>query len=224
MERLLRAAIYARVSTQDQNNQIQIRELTQCVECHGWKLAGVYEDRTSGATVTRPGLDRLMADARQRRFDVLLVWKLDRFGRSLVHCIGAIQELGSLGVRFMAVTQGLDTDERNPAAKLLMHILAAVAQFERELIRERVAAGLRHAKERGTKSGRPVGRPRRVFDRDQVTVLRKRGLSVERIAREMSVSVGTAFRVLRERAGEDGAFQNPRPIVPSGDADRKDLR
>src|SRR5207302_53730 len=102
---------------------------------------------------------------RKRRLDAVLVWKLDRFGRSLVHCVGTIQELASFGVRFLAVSQGLDTDESNPASKLLMHILAAVAQFERELIRERVAAGMRHAKERGTRSGRPIGRPRRVFDR-----------------------------------------------------------
>jgi DNA invertase Pin-like site-specific DNA recombinase len=87
-----------------------------------------------------------MADVRKRRFDAVPVWKLDRFGRSLVHCVGAIQELVSMGVRFLAISQGLDTDESNPGSKLLLHILAAVAQFERELIRERVAAGMRHAR------------------------------------------------------------------------------
>src|SRR5690348_54998 len=124
-----RAAIYARVSTTDQNNTVQVRELTEYVERRGWQLAGVYQDQISGAHATRPGLDRLMADARQRRFDGVLVWKLDRFGRSLVACVSGIQELASLGIRFIATSQGLDTDESNPASKLLLHILAAVAQF-----------------------------------------------------------------------------------------------
>src|ERR1700674_5297610 len=142
----MRAPIYARVSTSDQNNSIQVRELTEYVQHRGWELAGIYQDQISGAKVSRPGLDRLMADARQRRLDAVLVWQLDRFGRSLIHCVSGIQELASLGVRFIATSQGLDTDESNPASKLLLHILAAIAQFERELIRERVSAGMRNAK------------------------------------------------------------------------------
>ena len=102
-----------------------------------------------------------------RRFDAIVVWKLDRFGRSLVHCVSGIQELASLGIRFIATSQGLDTDESNPASKLLMHILASMAQFERELIRERVSAGIKSARKHGTKTGkanRPASadfRPRR---------------------------------------------------------------
>jgi putative DNA-invertase from lambdoid prophage Rac len=193
----MRAAIYARVSTSDQNNYIQIRELTEYVERRGWELAAVYQDQISGAKVSRPGLDRLMADARQRRFDIVLVWKLDRFGRSLVHCVSGIQELASLGVRFIATSQGLDTDESNPASKLLLHILAAVAQFERELIRERVSAGMKNAKAKGTRSGKPIGRPRRVFDHHQVRQLRKDGLAIDAIARQMKLGVGTVLRVLQ---------------------------
>ena len=139
-----------------------------------------------------------MTDARQRRFDVVLVWKLDRFGRSLVHCVSGIQELASLGIRFIATSQGLDTDESNPASKLLLHILAAVAQFERELIRERVSAGMRNAKTKGTRSGKPIGRPRRVFNRAEVLRLRQDGISIARIARQMNVGVGTVARVLEE--------------------------
>jgi DNA invertase Pin-like site-specific DNA recombinase len=119
----MKAAIYARVSTADQHNAIQIRELTDYVQRRGWELAGTYQDQISGAKTNRPGLDKLMSDARQRRFDAVLVWKLDRFGRSLVHCVSGIQELSSLGIRFIATSQGLDTDESNPASKLLMHIL-----------------------------------------------------------------------------------------------------
>src|SRR5262245_59282872 len=174
----MRAAIYARVSTGDQNNAIQIRELTEYVERRGRALAAVYQDQMSGGKANRPGLDRLMTDARQRRFDAVLVWKLDRFGRSLVHCVSGIQELASLGIRFIATSQGLDTDESNPASKLLMHILAAVAQFERELIRERVSAGMRSAKAKGTRSGKAIGRPRRVFDREEVMRLRQDGVSM----------------------------------------------
>jgi len=100
-----------------------------------------------------------MADARRRKFDIVVVWKLDRFGRSLVHCVSGIQDWRAWGIRFIATSQGLDTDESNPASKLLLHILAAVAQFERELIRERVSAGMKAAKTHGTKTGNAIGRP-----------------------------------------------------------------
>jgi putative DNA-invertase from lambdoid prophage Rac len=191
------AAIYARVSTADQTNAIQVRELKEYVERRGWEVAAIYQDQMSGAKASRPGLDQLMADARLRRFDAVVVWKLDRFGRSLVHCVSGIQELASLGIRFIATSQGLDTDESNPASKLLMHILAAVAQFERELIRERVSAGMRAAKAHGTKTGNAIGRPRRIFDRAEVVRLRAAGLSIERVARQMRIGVGTAVRVLK---------------------------
>ncbi len=193
----MRAAIYARVSTNDQTNTIQIRELTEYVQRRGWEVAGVYQDQMSGKTASRPGLNQLIADARLRKFDVVLVWKLDRFGRSLVHCVGAIQELQALGIRFLAISQGLDTDKSNPTSQLLMHILAAVAQFERELIHERVSAGMRAAKTHGTKTGRAIGRPRRVFDRAEVVRLRTAGLSLGNIARRMSIGVGTVVRVLK---------------------------
>jgi DNA invertase Pin-like site-specific DNA recombinase len=138
-----------------------------------------------------------MADARLRTFDVVVVWKLDRFGRSLVNCVSGIQELDSLGVRFVATSQGLDTDESNPASKLLLHILAAVAQFERELIHERVSAGMKAAKQHGTKTGNPIGRPPRIFDRERVVRLRQSGMSIEKVATHMGLGVGTVVRVLK---------------------------
>jgi len=193
----MRAAIYARVSTTDQTNTIQVRELKEYAQRRGWEVSGVYEDQMSGAKASRPGLNQLMADARLRKFDAVIVLKLDRFGRSLVHCVGAIQELQALGIRFIAISQGLDTDKSNPTSQLLMHILAAVAQFERELIHERVSAGMRAAKTHGTKSGNAIGRPRRVFDREEVVRLRKTGLSLEKIADQMSIGVGTVVRVLK---------------------------
>jgi len=193
----MHAAIYARVSTTDQTNAIQIRELKEYVERRGWELAGVYQDQMSGAKASRPGLNQLMADARCRKFDVVVVWKLDRFGRSLVHCVSGIQELASLGIRFIATSQGLDTDESNPASKLLLHILAAISQFERELIHERVSAGMKAAKTHGTKTANPVGRPGRIFNRDEVVRLRETGLSIEKIADQMSIGVGTVVRALQ---------------------------
>jgi putative DNA-invertase from lambdoid prophage Rac len=199
----MNAAIYARVSTTDQTNAIQVTELKDYVERRGWTLTNAYQDQMSGAKASRPGLDQLMADARRRRFDVVVVWKLDRFGRSLVHCVFGIQELASLGIRFIATSQGLDTDEANPASKLLMHILAAVAQFERELIRERVSAGMKAAKARGTKSGNAIGRPRRIFDREAVVRLRAEGMSIEKIARQMSIGVGTVVRAVQAGGERD---------------------
>src|ERR1700730_19000199 len=115
----MNAAIYARVSTTDQTNAIQIRELTEYVTRRGWELASVYQDQMSGAKASRPGLDQLIADARTRKFDIVVVWKLDRFGRSLVHCVSGIQEVASLGVRFVASSQATVYYQSNPASKLL---------------------------------------------------------------------------------------------------------
>ncbi len=189
----MKAAIYARVSTSDQHNEIQVNELTEYVARRGWDLAGVYQDEMSGAGARRPGLDALMRDARLRKFDTVLVWKLDRFGRSLVNCVAGIQELAALGVRFIAVSQGLDTDAASPTSQLLLHILAAVAQFERELIRERVAAGMKNAKAHG----KHVGRPRREIDARRIVQMRERGMSFPVIARELGVGQATIIRAIQ---------------------------
>jgi DNA invertase Pin-like site-specific DNA recombinase len=186
----MRAAIYARVSTTDQHNEIQVAEMTEYVNRRGWELAGVYQDTMTGAKAQRPGLDAMMADARQRKIDAVVVMKLDRFGRSLVNCVAGIQELTAAGVRFIATSQGIDTDATNPTTRLLLHILAAVAEFERELIRERVSAGLKHAKAKGTR----IGRPRRVFDRQRALDMREQGMSYPAIARALSVGYGTVVR------------------------------
>ena len=206
----MRAAIYARVSTTDQNCEMQLGELREYVSRRGWELAGEYVDTGwSGAKASRPELNRLMHDAGQRKFDVILCWKLDRFGRSLLHCKSALQELQAYGVRFIATSQNIDTDESNPAARFLLHILMAAAEFERELIRERSMAGLKRyrgqyaagkvGKEVHSKSGKdlPVGRPKRVFARHRVFELRAQGLSYRQIARQLEIGEGTVRRVLR---------------------------
>jgi putative DNA-invertase from lambdoid prophage Rac len=125
----VRAAIYARVSTTDRHNEIQISELTEYIARRGWDLAGVYQDTMSGAKVSRPGLDALMAEARARRIDTVVVLKLDRLGWSVLNCVAGTQELTALGVRLIDISKGLDTDTSNPTSRLLLHILAALAEF-----------------------------------------------------------------------------------------------
>jgi putative DNA-invertase from lambdoid prophage Rac len=131
----VRAAVYARVSTTDQTCEMQLRELRDYCQRRGWEIAGEYVDTGwSGAKASRPELDRLMKDARQRRFDAVLVWKLDRWGRSLIQSLQSVQELASMGVRFIATTQNIDTDESNPMSRFMLHIFGAFADYAERAI------------------------------------------------------------------------------------------
>src|SRR5262249_46806823 len=142
-----------------------------------------------------PALDRLMADAAKRKFDCVVVWKIDRFGRSVLHLNQQLAALTSYGVRFIATSQSLDTDERNPTSHLLLQILASVAEFEREMIRERRLSGIRAAQA----AGKVVGRPKRVFRRDEVVRLRdEEGLSWRAIGKELNVPVMTLLDSYRQ--------------------------
>ena len=186
----MRVAIYARVSTADQSCAMQLRELREYIERRGWTAAGEYVDSGwSGAKASRPELDRLMRDASRRRFDAVLVWKLDRWGRSVAHSIQRIQELIALDIRFLAVTQNIDTDESNPMSRFLLHIFAAFAELEREMIRERVTSGIRSAQA----SGKKLGRPKRVFRRDLAISLRESGMSWRKIAATLEVPMATVI-------------------------------
>src|SRR6266568_3951265 len=147
------AAIYARVSTLDQEPENQLAELRRYVAARGWTAAEHVDRGVSGAKDKRPALDRLLMDARRRRFDVVVVWRLDRLGRNLRHLITLLEELQALGIAFVSLNEGIDAT--TPAGKLQMHILGAIAEFERERIRERVLAGLQRAKAQGTQLGRP---------------------------------------------------------------------
>ncbi len=205
-------ACYVRVSTPDQNPELQLRELRDYATRQGWELADAYEDVGSGSKACRPGLHRLMEDARKGKFKAVLVWKLDRFGRSLVDCLKNIQLLEDNRVQFIAVTQGLDTDRKNPAARFLLQILGAAAEFERSLILERVQAGqarYRQDYQAGrvgrtvhSRSGKdlPAHRPRKIFDREKVVRLRQDGLSLRQIAKRMGIGLGTVSRTLQERS------------------------
>ena len=190
----MRCAIYARVSTTDQNCEMQLRELREYIQRRGWEPAAEYVDTGwSGTKASRPQLDRLMVDARAHRFDCILVWKLDRFGRSVVHLSHSLGDLRSWAVRFIAVTQSIDTDQANPTSNLLLNILAAIAEFEREMIVERVKAGVKEAK----RKGKHCGRPKKVFPRGRALELRKQGKSWAAVASELGVPISTVRDALR---------------------------
>ncbi len=153
----MRAAIYARCSTLDQHPENQLAELRKYVQARSWS-AHEYTDRgISGSKDKRPALDALIRDAKRRRFDVLVCWRLDRLGRSLKHLVTLLDELQVLGIAFVSLAEGIDATL--PAGKLQMHILAAIAEFERERIRERVIAGLARARAQGQRLGRRRATP-----------------------------------------------------------------
>lgn len=199
----VRAAIYTRVSTQDQNAEMQRRALIDYCEARGWAYQ-VFTETASGAA-SRDVLNEVIREACEGRFDVVVVWKLDRFGRSLIECCHSIGQLESAGVRFIATTQSIDTGERgDSAAKFTLHVLAAASEYERELIRERSLAGLiryradyarGRAKSRSGKN-QAIGRPPRVLDVAQVAALREKGCSWSQIAKRLGVSERTCRRRL----------------------------
>ena len=203
----MKVAIYVRVSTDDQHCDMQLRELRQYVEARSWTVAGEYQDEGfSGRKASRPALDRLMTDALARRIDCIVVYKLDRFGRSVKNLSDLLTSLDSAGVRFIAITQGIDTDKSNPTSRLLLNILSAVAEFESDIIKERVTSGLMNYREafaigkaRPSKSGKnlAVGRPARVWDREEARRLIAEGLSLRTAAARLGVSAMTLQRGLR---------------------------
>ena len=186
-----RVAIYARVSTTNhgQDASLQTREMRQFAEARGWTLADEYVDQgVSGAKDSRPELNPLMADAKRRRFDVVLVWKLDRFGRSLRHLVNALAEFESLNIAFVSLSDNLDLS--TASGRLMFNIIGAMAEFERALIQERVKAGIRNA----LAKGRRIGRPRVAVDAAKIAALRASGLSWRTTERELGLSVSTARR------------------------------
>src|SRR6202790_135848 len=190
----MKAAIYARVSTVNHGQDVSMhtRELREYCERRGFEIVDEYTDvGFSGSKDSRPELNRLMADAKQRRFDAVCVWKLDRFGRSLRHLVNALADLESLGVSFISIKDNLDLS--TPSGRLMFQIIGAMAEFERSLIQERVKAGLRNARAKG----KTLGRPRVAVDAAQIARLRASGASWPKIARELGVSVGTVYQAAR---------------------------
>jgi DNA invertase Pin-like site-specific DNA recombinase len=186
-----RAALYARVSTLDQEPENQLAELRRYVAARDWVAIEYVDQGVSGAKDRRPALDRLVADARRRQVDTVVVWRLDRLGRSLKHLVTLLDEFHAVGVGFVSLGEGIDL--HTPAGRLQLHILAALAEFERARIAERVAAGLARARQNGTR----LGRPEKVVPESVLGSVR--GLSVREAARRLGVSPATAHRWLSQK-------------------------
>ena len=191
----MKAGLYARVSTnRGQDPELQLRELREYAAKRGWEIAGEFVDKgVSGAKDRRPELDRLMLLARTRKLDVVVVWKLDRFGRSLRHLVNALGELESVRVSFVSLHDNIDLT--TPSGRLMFGVIAAMAEFERELIRERVKAGLANAARKGHYAGRP--KVNRTADPDARVIrkLRDEGQSYGEIANELGRSKSDVYRV-----------------------------
>jgi DNA invertase Pin-like site-specific DNA recombinase len=187
----MRAAIYARVSTvgNGQSPEMQLREMREYCDRRGWTVAGEYVDAgISGAKDRRPKLDRLMQDGHRRRFDVVAVWKFDRFARSVSHLLRALDTFRALGIEFVSLSESFDT--ATPAGRMVFTVLGAVAELERSLIAERVRAGLRNARAKGKRLGRPCA----VVDSARIAALLAEGVSWARIGEELDVGEGTIRR------------------------------
>ena len=196
--RPLRAALYARVSTvaHGQDVGLQLDELRQVAEQRGWNVVGSFVDEgISGSTDRRPALDRLMAEARAGKVDLVAVFRFDRFARSTRHLLVALEEFRQLGVHFVSLHEQVDTS--TPLGKAMFTIIAAVAELERDILRERVIAGVRRAQAQG----KHCGRPRVELDLRPAVALLKEGRSLKEVARILKVSRATLRRRLRE-AGE----------------------
>ena len=187
-----RVAIYARVSTTEQSTGSQLLDLRRYVSERQLHLYQEYCDNgISGTKDSRPALDELMDAARKRKFDVVLVWRFDRFARSTKHLILALEEFRNLGIDFVSYQENIDTS--SPLGSAIFTIISAVAQLERDIIAERVKAGLRRAKENGKKLGRPKGT---ALDVEKIRGLRSEGRSLQQIATELNTSKTTVSRLL----------------------------
>jgi DNA invertase Pin-like site-specific DNA recombinase len=198
---ITRVALYARVCTlNNQDPEMQLSELREYAAHRGWQIVEEFTNQgVSGCKESRPALNRLMADACRRRFDAILVWKIDRFGRSLKHLVNALAELAALGVAFISLRDNLDLS--TPSGRLMFQIIGAMAEFERALIQERVRAGLRNARSKGKK----LGRPRVTVDASKIASLRAQGRSWGEIVEEMGIGKGTAQRALAGLPKKGGA-------------------
>jgi DNA invertase Pin-like site-specific DNA recombinase len=183
-----RVGLYVRVSSGEQNTELQVNELTEYAAFRKWGIVETYADKMSGAKDRRPALDRLMADAKRGKFDVVVVWRFDRFARSTRFLLEALEQFNSLGIDFVSLQESIDTS--TSTGKAIFTILGAVAELERSTIRERVVAGQRAAKRRGVRFGRPTVE----VDTDLALKLRKEGLSWRDISAEVGVPKDTLIR------------------------------
>jgi DNA invertase Pin-like site-specific DNA recombinase len=210
--RTARAALYARVSTTDQSPDLQLESLRAYIGARGWLATEYVDHGISGAKDRRPGLDALLEAARRRRIDVVVAVKLDRLARSTHHLVVLAKELEALGVDLVITDQAIDTT--TPTGRLLFHMLAAISEFERELIRERVIAGVRRAKAKGKKLGRPR---RHIVDTARAVALMEAGSSLRSTARALGVHPSAIVRLVR---AADGAMPRAESALPNSQPDR----
>ncbi len=189
-----RAALYLRVSTVDQHPETQVHDLRQMAAQRGYEIVHEYTDRISGVKARRPGLDQMLADARRGRFDVILVWASDRIARSVKHFLDVLDELSRLNIEYVSFRENIDTG--GPLGRAIVVIIGAVAELERNLIIERVRAGLRRAR----LEGRHIGRNPLVLDHVAIVRDRQQGQSLRQVAKSHRISTATVQRVLREHA------------------------
>jgi len=201
-----KAALYCRVSTADQHVESQLYDLRQLAEQRGFEVVKEYEDRgVSGLKARRPGLDALMADARQRKFSVVLVAAFDRVARSTRHFLHVVDELDSLGIEFVSRREGVATGDA--MGRLFITIISAIAELERSLVVERVKSGMRRAR----LEGRQIGRARLDVDREQVVLDRRSGMSLTQVAKKHSISRASVCRLMKEANGNaaPGVLDSP---------------
>jgi len=201
-----RAVIYARTSTVDQHTENQVYDLEQLARQRGLEIIKIYQDQVSGTRARRPGLDQLLSDARQGKFDVVLVWACDRLARSVSHFLTVLDELGHLHIEFISYREQLDTT--GPLGRAVVVIISAIAELERSLIVERVRAGLRRAK----LEGRRLGRPPLLVDREAVRRDRQQGLSISQLAKQHGIAETSVRRLLRP--SESTPPKTPVPAPP----------
>jgi len=206
----LRGALYLRASTAKktattdgeeyrQRPEIQEERLRALCNQRGWQVVGVYCDRASGRKEARPELNRLMQDARRGLFDVVVVAAFDRFARSTKHLVTALDEFRSLNIQFVSLREAIDTD--TPLGKATFTIIGAMAELESSLISEHTAAAMEYTRSHGTRTGRSIGRPRVVFDRERALAMHNAGMSYRRIARDLGVSPAKLHAALKEYRG-----------------------
>jgi len=198
----MRAALYSRVSTLEQEPENQTGELRRFAEARGWTVVEYLDHGVSGSKERRPALDRLITDAKRRRFDVLVCWRLDRLGRNLKHLITLLDDLQALGIAFVSLAEGIDAT--TPAGKLQLHILAAIAEFERGRIQERVMAGLARARAQGTRLGR---RPHIITDE-------RLDASAHLSLRKAAEVLGVSHTVVRRHRLLRNPIQSAPPFAP----------
>jgi|SRR5579863_8406534 len=188
-----KVAIYTRISTQDQSSEGQEHELKEYAKHRGWSVAQVYADKISGLKSSRPALDQLLADARKRKFDCVLVWRIDRLGRSVSHLLEVLETFKTLDIKFLSLCESIDTS--TPAGMMVFTVLAAAAALERQILVERIRMGLGNAKRRGVQLGRPAKKKLDAGEISKVRAERSKGATLRQLAKAHGASLWSIHRV-----------------------------